>query len=84
MSEMRAKMRVASVVSQGEGDNKSEQLTFVGVAKSDGYGDDGLDENNTFAKFSPQVDCSITVCNPVLLGKFEQDEEYYVDFTKAG
>jgi hypothetical protein len=40
------------------------------VSRSTPYPDDGSDEDNTFAKFSPSVDLSITIANPALLGQF--------------
>ena len=45
-----------------------------------------LASNNVLhhAKFSPSGMLSLTVCNPALLGKFAEGEEYYLDFTKAG
>lgn len=41
------------------------------------------DENNTYAKFSPSGMLSLTIANPTLLGKFNEGESYYLDFTKA-
>lgn len=61
----------------------SESVKFRAVCKSDGYGEDGMDENNTFAKFSPTADLSINICNPNLFGKLNEGDQFYVDFTKA-
>lgn len=80
MINMRAKLRVGSVIPQG---STAELLTFHGVAKSDGYPSDGSDENNTFAKFSPSAKFDILVANPALLGQFEPGDTFYVDFTPA-
>lgn len=77
---MRAKMRLNSVNGDYPG---YEVLSFSAVAKSEPYGDDGYDENNTYAKFSPSGRLDLTVANPNLLGKFKVGEEYYLDFTKA-
>lgn len=77
MSIMRAKLRVVSVDKQHAG---QETVVFAGVAKGTGYGTDGLDENNTFAKFSPTADFKIVIANPRLLNAFAPDQEYYVDF----
>jgi hypothetical protein len=44
---------------------------------------DGMDEDNTFAKFSPSANFSICVANPALLGKLKAGQKYYVDFTEA-
>lgn len=79
MPVMRAKMVVGSIVS-GEG---WEQIFFRAVCKSDGYPSDGSDENNTYAKFTPNAELRMSVNNPVLIGKIKEGEEYYLDFTKA-
>ncbi len=79
MPEMRAKMVVSNVESHGE----AETLQFRAVCKDDGYGEDGLDENNTFSQFTPSADLNIHINNPALVGKFKEGESYYLDFTKA-
>ncbi len=80
MSTMRAKFEVAGVEKIGD---TVEKLTFRAVARSGGYPEDGSDEDNTFAKFSPSASCEIHVANPALHGQFEAGQKYYVDFTKA-
>lgn len=75
---MRAKMKVQSVTQFGS----SEQLKLCAVGNSP-YPDDGSDEDNTYAKFSPQADLTITIANPALIGKFAPGETYYVDFHPA-
>jgi hypothetical protein len=85
MTTMRAKLRVTFVQEHFYGPDKSksaETVRFCAVAASK-YPADGADENNTYAKFSPQADLSITIANPALWGKFETGQEYYTDFTKA-
>ena len=77
---MRAKMRVSNVVVHPDG---SESLSFSGVAKSDGYPSDGSDENNSFARWTPCAEMTMTVQNPDLFGKFSIGDEFYLDFTKA-
>lgn len=79
MSKMRAKMRVTHVENHGE----SETLHFMAVARPDGYPEDGLDEDNTYAAFTPSADLRIHVNNPALVGKFKEGHTYYVDFTEA-
>jgi len=79
MITMRAKMRVKLV----EKHDGFENLYFSAVCKSDAYPADGSDENNTFAKWTPTADLSMTVNNPALLGKIAVGEEYYLDFIKA-
>lgn len=78
MTTMRAKLRLQSV-SRHE---QAEVLQFHAVAAK-AYPADGSDEDNTYAKFSPSADFKLTVANPALLGKFNQGETYYVDFTPA-
>lgn len=75
---MRAKMIVESVTRH----NGGEALKFRAVCASR-YPEDGSDENNTYAKFSPQADLSIYVTNPALFGKFNPGDAFYVDFTAA-
>ena len=79
MAKMRAKFVVSSVEKFGSG----EKLKFNAVAKSGAYPEDGSDEDNTYAKFSPSASCEIMVCNPALFGQFEPGQKYYVDFTEA-
>lgn len=84
MTQMRAKMRVTGVVENkwDDGRKDSETLHFTAVSASE-YPEDGSDENNTYAKFSPSASTEIRVANPALWGKFEVNKEYYVDFTPA-
>lgn len=48
------------------------------------YDASGLDEDNTFAKFSPGAQLSINIANPALWGEFKVGDRFYVDFTPAG
>jgi hypothetical protein len=82
MATMRAKMRL-NYIEKRNIDVGQETLYFNAVARSDRYPDDGSDENNTYARFSPSGMLSLTVANPALLGKFAEGDEYYLDFTKA-
>ena len=77
---MRAKMRVSNVVLVSE---TQENLSLTAVAKSESYPEDGSDENNTYAKFTPSGSVELTIQNPALLGKFTVGDEYYLDFTKV-
>ena len=79
MADMRAKMMITHVESFG---GVSERLRFVAVAKDGLYPSDGSDEDNTYAKFSPSGELSLTVANPALLGKFKTGDKFYLDFTK--
>ena len=84
MTKMRAKMQVTGVEvpSNSEGTTTGERLYFRAVANCP-YPADGSDENNTYAKFSPDASLSIYVANPELFGQFKTGETYYVDFTSA-
>lgn len=80
MPAMRAKMRITSIT-RHEGGN--ETLKFYAVAKSDAYPSDGSDEDNSYARWSPSGELSLTVANPALWGKFAEGDKFYLDFTKA-
>jgi len=79
MRMMRAKMKVSKV----ESFETCQILSFRAVHKSDGpYPPDGRDENNSFARWTPSADLTMTVTNPELFGKITEGEEYYLDFIK--
>lgn len=89
VAKMRAKVRVSFVGPQqdknaetGEFYVQSERLIFNGVCKNN-YGEDGLDENNTFAKFSPALLVDLYVNNPALIGQLEAGDTFYLDFIPA-
>ena len=84
---MRAKVAVVQVKelfnNEAEKTGKyQEQLEFTAVPRSQ-YPEDGSDEDNTFAVWSPTASFTINVANPNLWGKFEVGQKYYVDFTQA-
>ena len=79
MPKMRAKMKVVNV-RRGDG---YELLTFSAVCKAEGYPEDGSDENNSFALWTPSADLTMHVNNPALHDQFEPGQEFYVDFTPA-
>lgn len=84
MIKMRAKMRVADINTYPkDGDPSQETLVLYAVGPKGSYPEDGRDENNTYAKWSPSGRLELTVANPALFGEFEVGEEYYLDFTKA-
>lgn len=74
-------MRAKFVISRVEKYATSEKVVFNAVGKSTAYPEDGSDEDNTYAKYSPSAECSIHIANPALLGKFNPGEKFYVDFT---
>lgn len=77
---MRAKMYITQVEKFGEPATQ-ERVHFAAVAKKEGYGNDGLDEDNTYAKFSPSGDLHLTIANPALLGVYQPGQKFYLDFT---
>lgn len=83
MTTMRAKLRVGAVLplSNSADQPNAERVTFHGVSKSTGYPEDGSDEDNTFARFSPSANFDIVIANPALIGKFTPGDTFYVDFT---
>lgn len=82
MVAMRAKMKI-NYIDRRNIEAGIETLYFNPVYRSDRYPEDGSDENNTYAKFTPSGMLSLTVANPALVGKFQEGEAYYLDFTKA-
>ena len=74
---MRAKMKVSEVINH----DTFQDLTLTAVCKSDGYPEDGSDENNTYAKWTPSATLTMAITNPALIGKFSVGQEFYVDFT---
>lgn len=82
MAAMRAKMKI-NHIDRRNAEAGFETLYFNPVSRSDRYPEDGSDENNTYAKFSPSGMLSLTIANPALLGKFNEGEVYYLDFTKT-
>lgn len=76
-------MRAKMVVNKVERFAGSDRITCVAVGRTGAYPEDGSDEDNTYAKFSPAGELSLTIANPVLLGKIEPGQKFYLDFTKA-
>ena len=76
---MRAKFKVVDVDKR----DGCEILKFSAVYKDGAYPADGTDEDNTFAKWTPQAECAMTVNNPALFGQFIIGDKFYVDFTPA-
>ncbi|KWN80897.1 hypothetical protein WM24_23760 [Burkholderia ubonensis] len=92
---MRAKLQVQGVSDiSGSGPNWSpdnremvkigERLTFMAVGLGRAYNSDGTgDEDNTYARWSPQANLDLACMNPALFGKFKVGDKFYVDFTPA-
>lgn len=88
MEVMRAKLKVVNIEalklsSEDESKTTQENLTFSAVCRSEGYPEDGSDENNTYAKWTPTADLQMIITNPALFGKFKVGDEFYVPFIKA-
>lgn len=77
---MRAKLVVESVRKSGPDESLFTNITFRAVS-ANAYPDDGSDENNTFAKFTPAADLRMSITNPALVDAFEIGDEFVVDFT---
>lgn len=76
---MRAKFRVTKV----ERFDGMDRIICNAVARSGSYPADGSDEDNTYARFSPNGELTLDIANPALLGKIEPGQKYYLDFTKV-
>lgn len=85
MPKMKAKLQVGFVQEHFYGPDSAksaETLSMHAVAASK-YPEDGSDEDNTYAKFSPGANLAINIANPALFGQFKVGEKYYVDFSLA-
>ena len=78
---MRAKMYVSGLSPTNDDVTTSQTVAFAAIAKREGYPEDGSDENNTFARFTPSAAATFTINNPALVGKFNLGDTFYVDFT---
>jgi len=85
MPKMRAKLQVGFVQEyfHGPAGTKSQETLTMHAVAAKSYPEDGSDEDNTFAKFSPGANLVINIANPALLDQFKVGEKYYVDFTQA-
>ncbi len=81
---MRAKMQVLEVnrsgFQNGDGFQMQDRIKCSAVAAKS-YPADGADEDNTYAKFSPAGELTLTIANPALIGKVEPGTKFYLDFT---
>ena len=82
---MRAKFKVFSVKKfhNESGEVDSVSVEFYAVGRNESYPADGVDENNTFARWTPSANLQMTVLNPALFDSFTVDDEFYADFTPA-
>lgn len=80
---MRAKMLVETAELQKfEGYEDQLKVSMRAVYK-DGYDETGLDENNTYAKFTPMADLDMIIQNPALVNKIQEGQVFYVDFSEV-
>lgn len=80
---MRAKMRVNEINVEYHPQNEIhyEMWKFNAVGRTATYPEDGSDENNTFAKWSPSGNLTLTCTNPALFDTFKVGDELYLDFS---
>ncbi len=76
-------MRMKVVVDKIEPNSGGEFLAFRAVCKDGSYPADGSDEDNTFAKWTPNASILMQVNNPALIGVHKPGKKFYVDFTPA-
>jgi hypothetical protein len=76
---MRAKMQIHSVT-QFQG---TEQIKLSAVCGKAPFGNEGESEDNTYARWTPSGELSLTISNPNLIGKFKPGQKFYIDFTEA-
>ena len=80
---MRAKLVVTGITPISYNDTKQSETISMRAVSASIYPEDGSDENNTFAKWSPNADFAITIANPALWDKFSLGQEFYADFTEV-
>lgn len=78
---MRAKMTVRDRVQH---DSDSQTVTFSAVGRNDRYPEDGTDEDNDYARWTPNANLQMLISNPNLQGKLNLGDTFYVDFTPVG
>lgn len=80
---MRAKMYVESIQQFGHGGKVTQETLKLRCVSDKPYGANGESEDNTFAKYSPSGELSISITNEALHGQFKPGEKFYLDFTPA-
>ncbi len=79
---MRAKLKCSRIEPIGN-PVVAETQHFHAVCKDGAYPDDGSDEDNSYARWSPLADLRIHVANPALFGKLKEGDVFYLDFHRA-
>lgn len=77
---MRAKMRVQAVTNSSP---TYESLTLMAVTGKEPFSADGESEDNTYARWTPTANLTMSITNPALIGKIKEGDTFYVDFTKV-
>jgi hypothetical protein len=83
MPMMRAKMRVSSVARSRHPNSDQDILHLGAVGPKGAYPEGGVDEDNSFAMYTPCANLSMTINNPALIGRFHEGQTFYVDFTEV-
>lgn len=79
---MRAKFRVLDVENLSQPDHPMEVIKFAAVCEKP-FDLNGLSEDNTFARYTPDAGLLMKITNPALVGKINKEDRFYVDFTPA-
>lgn len=79
---MRAKLRVSKVDDYPNIEAPTQTVLLFNAVGASQYPEDGADEDNTFARFTPAAHLTMTITNPALVGTFKVGDKFYVDFTK--
>jgi hypothetical protein len=76
---MRAKFKVQEVANYEGGMQKVSMAPVMDTK----YGENGANEDNTFARYTPSGEIRLHITNPELKDKIQPGETYYIDFTPA-
>lgn len=76
---MRAKMQVSQVTDFGG----CFQIKASPVCGNKPFGSNGENEDNSFARYSPTGELTLSITNPDLFGKIKPGQKFYIDFTEA-
>lgn len=81
---MVAKFRVTSVQSFGSTSEPvtSERITMSAVSDKP-FDPSGNSDDNTFARWTPSGELTISIQNPALFGKIKEGQKYYLNFAQA-
>lgn len=75
---MRAKFKIEAVTVREHHDE-----LILSAVSAGNYGPKGESEDNTFARYTPTANLTMTITNPELRGQFKPGTAYYLDFTPA-